>query len=338
MIDSPIFIVGAERSGSTLLRLMVDSHPDVTGAEGFEFLVDLVSDTGAFPSIEEYHDYLALHHIFGSSGLQIDPDLDYPSLVDSFLQQRLDASGKSEVSAMVHFGFSRLLYLWPNARFIHVLRDPRDVAKSVVEMGWHGNVWFGVEKWLQAESEWKRFTPQLSPARYLEVRFGELVRHNERTLRRVCQLMGVEYTSQMLDYAKDTAYALPDPQKLSQWRNNLSDREVQSVEGRVGDLMIDRGYELSGLPPLHPGRVGLIRLRAEDKIGMWRRRLETYGLRLFIERAIARLVPLPAYRNSVKLRYNTIERSGRKRSWRAPGREFSLRSDHEPTERSSRDK
>lgn len=326
-VRAPIFLVGAERSGTTLLRLMLDSHPSITGCEGFEFLVEKMGDDGSVPPIEEYHDYLAVQAIFGSSGLVIDRSLDYPKLVNSFLQQRLDLSGKEEVSAMVHFHFGRLLHLWPDAKFIHLLRDPRDVARSVVQMGWEGTVFHGVGKWIDAETEWGRFASSLPADRFIEVGYADLIADHETQLRRISDFIGVPYTTEMLAYADDTDYDLPDPSRVARWPNTMSEREIRLVEHRVGSLLAERGFEPSGLPTLEPSKVLDVRLRLESRFKMWKQRIDKFGLRLFVERGLARFIPIPAYRRSVRLRFNAIERAGRKRSWREPGREYSVRDD-----------
>lgn len=325
MPTSPIFIVGAERSGSTLLRLMLDSHPEITGSEGFEFMIDLVGDDGSLPEIAEYRRYLATHHIFNSSRLEPDWSLDYRSLVDDFLEQRLQLSGKTQVAAMIHWGLPRLLHLWPEARFIHLLRDPRDVAKSAVEMGWYGNVHAGVGKWIRAETDWGLLRPRLRSDQFVEVRFADLILDHRATLDRVCRFLDVPYTDAMLEYANDTDYRVPDPTKLAQWSDHLSDREVALVEARVGVLLTERGFEPSGVAPVRIGRRELVRLTIENRLGQYRRRLATFGPRLFVEGFAAKIVPSERYRTSVKLRYNEVERSQRKRSWRAPDREFSVR-------------
>lgn len=54
----------------------------------------------------------------------------------------------------------------------------------------------------------------------------------------------------MLTYPESTTYSAPDPQLVSQWKQKLSDREVRLVETRIGTMLGDRGYELSGLPSL----------------------------------------------------------------------------------------
>ena len=59
MIENPTFLVGAERSGTTLLRLMLDHHPQVAFLHEFEFAVDCVGDDGTCPALPDYYRYLA---------------------------------------------------------------------------------------------------------------------------------------------------------------------------------------------------------------------------------------------------------------------------------------
>ena len=58
-IRSPVFLIGAERSGTTLLRLMLDHHPDIAFNLESEFLVSRISDSGAFPDMAAYRRSLA---------------------------------------------------------------------------------------------------------------------------------------------------------------------------------------------------------------------------------------------------------------------------------------
>jgi len=63
-ITTPIFLVGAERSGTTLLRLMLDHHPKMAFNYEFEFAVDQIDAAGNWPNLPTYYEYLAYHRIF----------------------------------------------------------------------------------------------------------------------------------------------------------------------------------------------------------------------------------------------------------------------------------
>ncbi len=68
MIREPVFMVGSERSGTTLLRLMLDHHPGIAFHFEFEFAVERLADDGTFPPIEAYHKWLRSERGFRGSG------------------------------------------------------------------------------------------------------------------------------------------------------------------------------------------------------------------------------------------------------------------------------
>ena len=328
-IQSPIFIVGAERSGSTLLRLMLDSHPTITGCEGFEFMVDMLGDGGQRPDMAAYRDYLLRHEIFRSTRLTIDPSLDYDALVNDFFGQRLAGSGKPEAAAMVHFGFSRALHIWPEARFIHLIRDPRDVTSSVINMGWASTVWFGLDKWIESEAEWERLQPTLRDDQWMELHFEDLIEDHERELKRICAFLGVDYTSDMLSYADETAYAIPDPTRSSAWQSTLTKKELAIVEGRVGDQLVARGYELSGQAVEHLDGVSFLIDKTKNRIGRAEARRKKFGTALFAASLASKLDPTGRVNEAVRDRMIDSSRSSRKQSWRSDDREYSLAPDSE---------
>jgi hypothetical protein len=253
--DRPLFIVGAERSGSTLLRLMLDHHPSIAVPFEFDFAIECIPGDHAWPELADYHAWLATDRIFGSSGLRIDPTLPYDALVRDFLRQKHAASGKPIIGATLHRRFDQAPRLWPGARYVHLLRDGRDVARSTIQMGWAGNVWTAIERWIEAEGWWERLRAQLPAEHWVEVRFGELIRDPRGALAPVCALVGVPLHGAMLDYHLDTTYDQLDPRLVEQWRHKLSPLAIRLIELRAGALLAERGYEASGLAPL-PSAVG----------------------------------------------------------------------------------
>jgi hypothetical protein len=112
-ITRQIGVVGAERSGSTLLRLMLDHHPNIAFEHEFDLAVEMVSDDGSFPPVEVYRKFLS--SVRGMNYV-INPSLTFSELVNDFLNQKLARSGKvGYVGATVHHHFDRLIYLWPDA-------------------------------------------------------------------------------------------------------------------------------------------------------------------------------------------------------------------------------
>ena len=79
-IITPIFLVGAERSGTTLLRLMLDHHPKIAFNYEFEYAVNQINLNGNWPDLPAYYDYLSTNSIFLNTHFTVDHNLDYPTL------------------------------------------------------------------------------------------------------------------------------------------------------------------------------------------------------------------------------------------------------------------
>lgn len=305
----PTFLVGALRSGTTLLRLMLDHHPAICWFGEFDYAVEFADRAGTPVSVSQYVACLETHRTFRSSAFTIDPTLDVKALLRSFVEQARQRSRKPIVGATVHRHYRRLLEIWPDARFIHIVRDPRDVADSWVRMGWAASPWSGASGWLTAEDEWDRVAVRLTPERRLEVRYEDLIAACTETLSRVCEIVGTTFHPAMLEYARDSTYDLPNPSLLGQWRSRLSERQIRLVETRVGRRLADRGYSPSGLPPLSPSRTARMldpmRLMVLRNGRGWKR----YGPRLLLTEKISRWMHLRERWRCARLAMNEIDRS-----------------------------
>lgn len=306
-IEAPIFLVGAERSGTTMLRLMLDHHPELSWINEFEYTVDLVSPAGAPPGLGAYREWLSTHRIYLASGFEVQGET-YSDVVRGFLRQRVRRSGKPIVGATVHRNFRQLMTLWPQARYIHLVRDPRDVARSVIGMGWAGNVWHGSREWVEVETELGELLPRLGQGRSVELRYEDLLADPAGMLRRICGFIGVAYSPQMLEYPADTTYEAPDPSLAWQWRRKLSEVEVRLVEARAGALLAERGYEPSRLPHLEVTKSAQRRLRLQNWAYRVRFRLHRLGPMLFLADQVTRRLGLKGLHKRVKLRMNEVTR------------------------------
>lgn len=311
-----VFLVASERSGTTLMRLMLDGHPDLTWCHEFSYAVDLVSDNGSAPDLDQYYDYLEVDRVFQSTGYSVDKTLDYHDLVNTFLQQRVDAHGGTIVGANVHRASHRLPDLWPNARYIHLVRDPRDVAASIMEQGWFGCYWHATDHWHRAELEWDKLRDTLPPDRYIEITFEDLVADPKATLTKTCDFIGVPYTDAVLDtYTASTDYGTADPTRIQSWAANMSAKNVSLVEARSRDLLVARGYELSGHPIPDLSASDLRRLDLRDRIGRIRARVAIYGGWLTVAEIATRFLRLNRSWRLHRLQMNEIEVQRLKKSW-----------------------
>ncbi|MHC4995638.1 MAG: sulfotransferase family protein [Planctomycetota bacterium] len=309
MLAQPVFIVGSERSGTTLLRLTLNMHPRIGMHEEFEFSVDQLPGVpeGAWPDLNEYYDYLSLHRIFNYCGFDLDTSLDYPRLVDDFLRQKTDPEHHDVVGATVHFDFDQVQRIWPDARFIHIVRDGRDVSLSVYRKGWVGNYYTATDRWIEAETTWERFAPTLKPDQHISVYYEQLVRDTEETLSRICRFVGLEFHPDMLEYSRVSTYEPVNVNFLDQWRRKLSPQQVRYMEARIAPILQKHNYPLSGHTPLRVGPLRHAWLLFHDHAAKLSRRAKQFGLALTLVSYFARKLHIKPLQRRLWLRFNTLE-------------------------------
>ncbi len=297
------FIVGMGRSGTTLLRLMLDAHSQLAIGPETGFAPELVRACrggAAAPA-----DLVALLREQRSWG---DFDLDEDELERRFAAARLDAgSALREIYTLYAEGQHKprwgdktpayvkrmpmIARALPEARFVHVIRDGRDVALSRAKRAIHEPAppARAAEKWRKRILRAREAAERLD--HYLEVRYEDLVTDTEPTLRRVAEMVELPWEDGMLRYyeragerlteisrdlpAKGTkasrpgaeraaAHALakepPKPDRIAAWREQMSPADVVAFESVAGDLLEDLGYPTSKEPstpapkPAAPGR------------------------------------------------------------------------------------
>jgi Sulfotransferase family len=306
MTEAPLFLVGSERSGTTFLRLMLDHHPEIAFEKEFDFVVSNVSDAGEFPSPDDYVGWLTTVR---GANYTIDRSLDYRQLVNDFLRQKQAGSGgKPYVGATVHRNFDRLPFVWPDARYIHLVRDPRDVARSVLQKGWAGNIYQASELWINAETCWDSLARKLTTDQAIEIHYEDLATRTEAVLTEICRFVGVDYSEKMLDYRADAPqYPPPDPSLVAQWKTKLSPRDVALVEARTGALMERRGYAHCShrLPKVGPVRHRL--LLRDAQLRRLRSRLDLLGLPLVTMDVLGRRLRLRKLARHAQMRINAVE-------------------------------
>lgn len=283
---------------------MLNGHPQISWLNEFEYSVDRLTDPKYWPEKEVYYKYLSTHRVFQASNLKIDKKLDYPSLIASFLKQRMKHDNKPIVGATCHKHYNRLIRLFPNCKFIYILRDPRDVSRSNIGMGWAGNVWKGVDKWIEAENLWNNTKLNLSKNRYIEVTFENLITKPEETLNYICEFIGVQYNTKMLSYPNSTTYSSPDPKLTYQWKLKLKPEEIQLVESKAHNIMHRRGYIINSSNLKQPTYSKKIVLVVHDKLFRILYRIKTYGFILVIKYFFARRLGFKGLERQLTIKFN----------------------------------
>ena len=256
----PIFIGGAGRSGTTLLRVMLDSHSRIACGPELKVLPSVArlwaELHGRWPEV------LADSHV-----QEADVDQAFAALVAGLLEPQRRASGKARIAEKTPnnvFVFGQLHRMFPDAAFVHVLRDGRDVVASLLTMDWTTtdgtpidytrDARLAARYWAQAVMAARTFARATAGnARFAEVRYEALVTDPERTLRALLAFLDEDWEPAVLDYharAHDLgreSSAGQVMQPISQapagrWRRELSAADRQAVKQEVGGLLIELGY------------------------------------------------------------------------------------------------
>lgn len=190
----PIFIVGCQRSGTTLLRLMLDSHARIACGPETRFLTGFETITG-----EDWHRISR----FGLSREQwLAKTSDFFA---SFQEEYAAGRGKARWADKSPLYAVHLPYIWelfPDAQVIHVIRDVRDVTLS------HRSA-YGYKSAVGAPRKWSRYVASaraaagaVGPDQYLELRFEDLVADPEAALRGVLEFLGEPWDPNVLEHDK----------------------------------------------------------------------------------------------------------------------------------------
>jgi hypothetical protein len=147
---------------------------------------------------------------------------------------------------------------FPEARFVHVIRDGRNVALSYLERPWGpSSIGEAALYWRSRVGRGRAAGKALGPERYLEVRYEDVVTDPEAEVRQICEFLSLPWRPEMLSYHKAaeefiaqshqpeafSALVLPPTSGLRKWSTEMADRDVALFEAIAGGLLEDLGYE-----------------------------------------------------------------------------------------------
>jgi hypothetical protein len=158
------------------------------------------------------------------------------------------------------FSLPFLARQFPEARFIHVIRDGRDVALALRDVSWmrQKEVIECALYWLTRVQAAERAGRWLGSHRYQEVRYEELVRDPKATLQRICEFLNLPFADSMLDYQASAAeivgsepnssefdtLRMPVTLGLRDWRTQMAPQDVEAFGRVAGDVLENLGYEV----------------------------------------------------------------------------------------------
>ncbi len=283
------FIVGVGRSGTTMLRLMLDAHPALTIPPETHFVPDLIDAIEAGATPEQAVEVMTSVRQWGDLHTEPAEVLERWRRLDSFeagpalrafyeiFPERQGKSRYGEKTPAYVKNMLKIEGVLPEARFIHVIRDGRDVALS----RWKRTLGDKdpapaskvAETWARRIRRAQRHGRKLD--HYMELRYEDLVTDTEPNLRRICEYLELDWDPVVLRYyehaaermaemARDLpaiegkptrpgeermkAHAMtqkpPDPSAMYRWKERMKPEDVAAFDVAAGDLLAELGYEV----------------------------------------------------------------------------------------------
>ena len=277
-----VFIVGCPRSGTTLLKRMVDAHPEISITHETHWITKLLKGDAAASLTEPVTPALLARLLADQrfQRLKVDPEplerlvtgdppASYAELVGAVYDQYGARKGKPLVGDKTPRyvrDIPVLHELFPHARFVHLIRDGRDVCSSVLHWKNERGRWTVTSRatwedepvmtialwWEQRVRLGREAGAALGPGLYHELRYEALTSAPAMECAALCAFLGVPEDDGMLAFHEgrtrdepglDTKSAWrPVTAGLRSWRREMTETDLEAFEAVAGDLLTQLGY------------------------------------------------------------------------------------------------
>jgi len=271
-VSPPLFVLGVSRSGTTLLRVILDRSPGIAIPDETFFIPQLAHRHSSPVDPAEFLDDLRRLPRLAAWGVpaedfaaRLRPGMSVGEALAAVFSAYAAKHGKPRWGDktpmyMRHLGLFERLF--PDAQYVHLIRDGRDAALAFLDMpeGVVTKTWAHPRTPAGFACEWRTevrrardLGRRLGRSRYLEVRYEELVADTAGVVRSVCEFAALPFEPGMLEYADAVdVSAKPHHQRLLQpptrgvrdWRTQMDRGDALAFEAIAGDLLADLGYEL----------------------------------------------------------------------------------------------
>jgi hypothetical protein len=262
----PYFIVGAPRSGTTLLTVLLDRHDEIVMTPETKIFPDMPGHWWRGRALTHEQVMASFRHRTHLFDLRLQPKEvlerfrlfppTYRDFVRSVLECYRARAGKAFVGEKTPEHIWEVLTIlewYPRAKIIWLLRDGRDVAPSIDRFNRCGlrracMIWWQAAKY---GLRWERRFPE----QFRRVRFESLVTRPEETLRKVCAFLGPEYQPKMLDASVPSAIVPPhemghkrsslaaiEPSKAGEYLRMTNPEERRLMSAMLEPMLLRLGY------------------------------------------------------------------------------------------------
>lgn len=269
MRNSPIFIVGCGRSGTTLLGSILNAHPNICiFHETFllPFYYNFINNKSIHKHYPKWLNILQQRSEFNAKFVDklccsMDDNIDNITNMFMAAAEKKGAKRWGEKAPRYIYNVPQILAMFPQAKIIHIIRDGRDVNNSMLKKFDDAkNIYCAALKWRIAVKEGNRLKEILSAENYYEIKYEDLLSSLEVEVRKLLQFLDEDFSAQCLEHHKNFSYELSDPHaqhfsnvkrqliknNFNKWKEELSVSQIKTIEKMNGQLLDRLGY-----PTLH---------------------------------------------------------------------------------------
>ena len=277
--DTPIFIVGAPRSGTTLLQYMLRSHPRISLPTGeSHFIVPLCENAPGFGDLSQLGNVRRLlQEMYRRSAEFLDTDLHGirfdieslaaelwkegrrtpPAVIAGLFEKNAYGEGKARWGDKTPYyvlHLPKIVQWFPGVQFIHLIRDGRDCSLSLINRKHDFNVY----NTYQAAKYWQHYVQvgrehgkRLGPDTYVEIRYEDLLADPKGTMMHICAFLGEQYAESLVHFNKaNQAGKTPllqkpvQPDNAGKWRSQMSHATIRAFESIAATTLAELGYSV----------------------------------------------------------------------------------------------
>jgi hypothetical protein len=272
-VSTPLVLLGVSRSGTTLLRVILDRSSGLAIPDESFFVPLLARRHGKTVDAERFRDDLARIPAIRDWGLsvaslapRIRSGMPIGEAIAAIYEAYADAAGKprwGDKTPMYMRHLALIDELFPDAQYVHLIRDGRDAALSFLQMpeGTSTRTWANPKTPAQFACLWRKEVAaaralgrRVGATRYHEVRYEALVADPDATVREICAFAGIPYEPSMLDYAgavdvstkaHQQRLLTPPTTGVRSWRDDMSAADAAGFEAVAGDLLRELEYDVT---------------------------------------------------------------------------------------------
>ncbi len=278
--NRPIFIVGCERSGTTMLRLILHSHANIAIPPQTKYVKKIYKRRIFFGNLSKLKNRNKIIHWFSNNHNKktkiIDLGLD-PNDIQNEMMKSGDSLGSILSTIFQLYSnklnknrwgdkhpyyikyLDQLFNLFPDAQVVHIVRDGRDAVASLKTMPWWKNdSIYSMLNWQEAISNGKKAKLKYKSNQFIEIRYEDIIDEPEKHIKSLCSFLDEKYSPKMLEFYKIADAAVPNykmgwhsdtksqmsSKKIGRWQKDLEPWESNLMNRKMKKELLQHNYEI----------------------------------------------------------------------------------------------